>query len=519
MKRRKCITRMQITALLLVLQILMFFAINAAIVIWFPFIAYFLMALTIFALSLIIKKDEAPAYKITWIMIMLLLPFLFMPLVFLPVGGAIYLMIGNKRSLRRITAHAGEHALIARLLDADSAPDLGEFAPKRVRSLFDYVRRTSSYHAYAGSGVKYYLTGEHMYEDMLSELEKAQRFIFLEYFIVSDGVMWDRMLSILARKAAAGVEVKIIIDDLGSQKLFSKRYIKGLQKFGINVLRFNPMVPFLLFFMNNRDHRKILVVDGRTAFTGGMNIADEYINAKKRFGIWKDSGVRLTGGAVWTFTLMFIEMWDTFCRQSDRINDYNSYENETLPACETDGLILPFGDTPLDREQLSENIIIDILSQATDYVYFFTPYLIISEKLTSSLQRAAKRGVDVRIATPGIPDKKAIFRLTRSYYGHLLDSGVRIFEYTPGFLHAKCLVADDEYAIVGTVNLDYRSLYLHFENAVLFYKSRVVGDVLADAHEVFLASKEVSPADKNDRVGRVWDELFDAILHLFAPLL
>ena len=362
--------------------------------------------------------------------------------------------------------------------------------------------------------------GEDMYEDMLIELESAEKFIFLEFFIVSAGVMWDRILEVLTKKAEAGVEVRVIVDDLGSEKLFSKVYIKGLKDRGINVLRFNPMVPFLLFFMNNRDHRKIMVIDGRVAFTGGMNIADEYINIKKRFGVWKDNGVRLRGDAVWSFTLMFIEMWDTFSVGSERINDYEAYKLSNDYFTEkSQGFVLPFGDTPLDKERLSENIIVDILSQARDYVYFFTPYLIISEKLTFAMQHAAKRGVDVRVCMPGIPDKKTIFRLSRSYYRPLLAQGVRIFEYSPGFLHAKSVVSDDRFAVVGTVNLDYRSLYLHFECGVVFYRSDIITEIKQDMLGVMQASKEVLPADKSDRIGRIRDELFDALLHLFAPLL
>ena len=520
MKKRKFFTRLKVTGVLLLAQIILFFAINAAIVIWFPFVAYFLMGLTILALAFIIKKEEAPAYKITWITIILLLPLLFYPVVFLPIGGAIYLMIGNRRPLRKITAHVNEHALIARLLDSDELPNINNLANKRAKSLFDYVRRVSSYHAYENTNSKYYNMGEDMFKDMLIELEKAEKFIFIEFFIVADGFMWGQVLDILSSKASEGLEVRVIIDDLGSEKLFSKRYIKSLKERNIHVLRFNPMVPLLLFFMNNRDHRKIMVVDGKVAFTGGMNIADEYINIKKRFGIWKDTGVRLEGDAVWSFTLMFIEMWDTFSKGSERINNYEAYKvHNDISADSTEGFVLPFGDTPLDKERLSENIFVDILYQARDYVYFFTPYLIISEKLTFAMQHAAKRGVDVRIVMPGIPDKKAIFRLSRSYYGPLLNQGVRIFEYSPGFLHAKSMVSDDRFAVVGTVNLDYRSLYLHFECGVVFYKSKIIDEIKHDMQSVMCVSKEVLPADKRDRVRRVWDELIDALLHLFAPLL
>ena len=517
MKKRKFFTRLKVTGMLLLAQIILFFAINAVIVIWFPFVAFILMGITIAALAFLIKKEEAPAYKITWITIILLLPMIFYPIVFLPIGGAIYFMIGNRRPLRKITAHVNEHALIARILDADELPNISS---KRAKSLFDYVRGVSSYHVYENTNSKYYRMGEEMFEDMIAELEKAQKYIFLEFFIIKDGYMWGRMLETLTKKAKEGVEVRVIIDDLGSEKLFSKKYIRGLKERNISVLRFNPMVPLLLFFMNNRDHRKILVVDGKVAFTGGINISDEYINMQKRFGVWKDTGVRLEGDAVWSFTLMFIEMWDTFSPPTERINDYEAYRVGTQVAADiTEGLVLPFGDTPLDKERLSENIFVDILSQARDYVYFYTPYLIISEKLTFAMQHAAKRGVDVRIVMPGIPDKKAIYRLSRSYYGPLLNQGVKIYEYSPGFLHAKSIVSDDRFAVVGTVNLDYRSLYLHFECAVVFYYSKITAEIKQDMMEAMQVSKQVLPADQRDRAGRVRDELFDSLLHLFAPLL
>ncbi|MCL1878635.1 MAG: phospholipase D-like domain-containing protein, partial [Defluviitaleaceae bacterium] len=346
------------------------------------------------------------------------------------------------------------------------------------------------------------------------------------------GIMWRRLLAALEERVAAGVEVRLIVDHLGSHKLFTRRYLKELRASGIRVLRFNPLVPFLLLFMNNRDHRKILVCDGKSAFTGGINIADEYINEIQRFGVWKDSGLRLRGDAVWSFTLMFIEMWDTFCRKNERIENYEAYKSDpdanayptldddtspqSQPSALRDGFAVPFGDSPLDNEQLSENIFMGILGQAERYVYFFTPYFIISERLISALRLAAKRGVDVRVVTPGIPDKRLVYRLTRSYYRYMHDAGVKIFEYTPGFLHSKSVVCDDKIAIVGTVNLDYRSLYLHFECAVLLYKARAVADVYEDAVRTMAVSRQVPPDPPKWRIGT---DLLEAVLHLFAPLM
>ena len=496
--------RMTVTIWLLIIQIAIIAALTVLVFRYYPIIWYFGFAISIFALLYILKKDDASAYKITWIAIVLLIP---------AVGGILYVLIGNKRPLKRISAHAKEHALIARLLD--SAPDI-PFSEqhRRMGSLFKYVRDISAYHTYENTKVTYFPMGELMFRDMLADLEKAERFIFLEFFIIKKSEMWDAIVEVMARKASEGVDVRIIVDDLGSHRLFTNAYIAELRAQNIKVLQFNPMVPFLLFFMNNRDHRKILVVDGVCAFTGGINIADEYINKKERFGVWKDTGLKLEGEAVWSFTLMFIEMWDTFCRAEERIHDHTSYMTAT--NLEPDGIVLPYGDTPLDKTQLAENIYVDVLNQAKRYVYIFTPYLIISEKMIIALQVAAGRGVDVRIVTPGIPDKKYINRLTRSYYNYLLSAGVRIYEYTPGFMHAKSFVSDDDVAVVGTINLDFRSLYLHFECAVLLYKSSVIKEIKDDVLQSIALSREVK---HGDRKINIFNSVMDAVLHLFAPLL
>jgi len=282
-------------------------------------------------------------------------------------------------------------------------------------------------------------------------------------------------------------------------------------------MRFNPMMPFLFVFMNNRDHRKALVIDGKVAYVGGINIADEYINLNKRLGVWKDTGLRLRGDGVWSFTLMFIEMWDTFCKAEERITEHKLYRQPMDETFETDGFILPYGDSPLSHDRLGENIYLDILDQAEHYVYIFTPYLIISEKMSHALQMAARRGVDVRVVTPGTPDKPIVFRLTRSYYSTLIEAGVKIYEYTPGFMHAKNFVCDDKVGVVGTINLDYRSLYLHFECATLLYNSNTIKDMKADADETIAKSREVLLVDSKNK--RYLIELLDSFLHLFAPLM
>ena len=506
--KMKLPARMTVTIWLLVIQMILIAAAAAAIIALFPFIWFIGFFISVLVLSFILKKDDASAYKITWIVMLLVFP---------AVGGIVYAIFGNKRPLKRISAHAQEHALIAKLLDSDgNLPFVNKVECGRMFSLMRYIRKSSSYHAYQNTNVNYFKMGETMFEEMILELEKAEKFIFFEFFIVKKSEMWDRLLEVMERKAAEGVDVRLIVDDLGSQKLFTNRYTKELRAKKIKILRFNPMLPFLLLFMNNRDHRKILVVDGNVAFTGGLNIADEYINKRNPYGKWKDTGLKLSGEAVWSFTLMFIEMWDTFCQKEERINDHVSYKPAENLIESTDGLVLPFGDSPLDREQLAENIYIDILNQAENYCYIFTPYLIISEKMIHALQMAAGRGVEVKLVTPGIPDKKFIYRLTRSYYSYLLKSGVKIYEYTPGFMHAKSFVCDDKIAVVGTINLDYRSLYLHFECGALLYESSVINEIKNDALSVISESHEVVLEEKRRSF---FNQLLDSVLHLFAPLL
>lgn len=501
-------TRLNLTIYLLLLQVVFFLALTFYVLNRFP-VFYILGSLLSGVVFLaLVKKDKPAAFKLTWIIVVL---------TFLPVGGLLYLFFGDKRPTRKIAKYIDEHALISTYLDLDDAPNevKSEYCG-RMSSLFEYIRNASSYHAYKQTKVNYYTLGEHMFSDLLEDLNKAEKFIFLEYFIIKDSLMWKQILDILILKVQAGVDVRLIIDDFGSMKLFTNRYIRKLRKKGIKIVRFNPLRPQLLMFMNNRDHRKIIVIDGHTAYNGGTNIADEYINLGSRFGIWKDTGIRLQGEAVWSFTLMFIEMWDIFCQKDERINNYEAYRFLATEETINDGLVLPYGDSPLDHEQLGENIYIDMLNQAQHYVYIFTPYLIISENMIYALQMAVKRGVDVKIVTPGIPDKKLVFRLTRSYYRFLLEAGVQIYEYTPGFMHAKSFVSDDRLAIVGTINLDYRSLYLHFECATLIYNDQVIDEIKADALETIKVSREVKmKKTKISLLGR----FVDSILHLFAPLM
>ena len=463
-----------------------------------------LNVLSLFITLYLVRKDENSDYKIIWLVLIGMMPLL---------GGALYLAFGNKapakRMRQRMQAVERQHTA-----DLAQQPGQTDALDPASRGLSRYISEYGPYPAWKNSTAKYYPCGEAMYPDLLADLEKAERFIFLEFFIVRTGKMWKGVEDILVRKAAQGVDVRLIYDDFGSLLGLPSDFVVKMERAHIRCIPFNPVVPLVSLVMNHRDHRKIVVVDGNTAYTGGINLADEYINEEERFGYWKDAALRTEGAAVWNFTVMFLDHWNAF-RPSEE--DYTPFmpQAEALSA-QSDGVIQPYGDSPLDEEPVAETVYLDILAQSQQYVYFYTPYLAIGEEMLDALRNAAKRGVDVRLVLPGIPDKKLIFRLTRSYYVPLLRAGVRIYEFTPGFLHAKCYVSDDRAAVVGSINMDYRSLFLHFEcGALLLYNSQVIAlrdDVLRTLPEC----REVQLADCRTSLAGT---LLDSVLRLLSPLM
>ncbi len=459
----------------------------------------------------IVCKDENPAYKIGWIILILIVPIF---------GGLLYVFAGNKQpgKVMHKRISSTQEKCLSRLRPDASVLERMRSDDRRLYTTSRYVLTNSGYAPFDGTKVRYYSVGEKMYEDMLEELRKAEHFIFLEYFIINEGRMWDSILSILVDKAECGVDVRIIYDDMGCVALLPPKYYKEIEALHPNIrcMAFNPVVPVLSLVMNNRDHRKLMVIDGHTAFSGGINLADEYINEQHPYGHWKDTGVMVKGRAAVNFTEMFLELWHTF-RDTDIIPDISEYAPDRFGiGYADDGYVQPFYDTPLDREALSENVYIDIVSQAEEYVYIFTPYLILDDSMKSALCLAAKRGVDVRIVTPGIPDKKVIYRLTRANYLPLLNAGVRIYEYSPGFIHAKSFVSDDKIGVVGTINLDYRSLFLHFECGTLLYNSSAVIDLRDDHITTIEKCREIT----HDNIKNYYKgTMFDALLRIIAPLL
>ena len=499
--------RLTLIALLIILQFLLFvwWVTDASLRFNWVYIVNTVISVLVF-LHIVNRKMNTES-KLTWVAVVLMMP------VF---GALAYILFSESRlSPKQRRNFLDVYYVTKDSLDyyfakaGGKMPDTGDYLGQN-----NYIKSMCNLPSYADTQTEYYPFGEDFFTALQAELEKAEHFIFMEYFIVEEGEMWNTLLEILSRKAAAGVEVRFMYDDIGSISKVPAKYCKKLQKLGIKAQRFNPFRPILTGIHNNRDHRKITVVDGVVGFVGGANLADEYINRTSPYGIWKDSAVRLKGAAVRALTTMFLQMYDM---QAGKVEDFAPY---LTPEAETkaEGVVQFFvdGPKPINDDYVAKNVYLNVFNGAKKYLYITTPYLIPDGEIVNALQLAAKRGVDVRIVTPGIPDKKTVFRLTRANYGPLLKAGVRIYEYTPGFIHAKSMVCDDETAVVGTINLDYRSLYLHFENAVYFSHCPAVGALKKDCLAVFKESKKISLEDTRQTfIGR----LFDSVLRVFETLL
>ena len=475
------------------------------------------LQITLFIFELVIvlsilNHHERPSSRLNWIILILVVP------VF---GVPTYVMSGRGRPTRKM--HKKIQTAKADIAQAfkEAYGEMEIPTPKtRGEAISRYLSVLGRYPVFHDGEVEYYQSGEAMFPDMLEAIAKAEKFILVEYFIIAHGVMWSSIKKLLLAKAMQGVQIRIIYDDFGCMMTLPpnyERYLEGLHE-NIKCMTFNPVVPFVAVRMNNRDHRKMLVIDGNVAFTGGINLADEYIAQKQRFGYWKDTGLKITGNAVRSFTQMFFYLWNAFRKDKENVSLYlqPNTEQSREKSEKKDGLcIQPYDDSPLDRLSTGEAVYVDLINRASKNVWIFTPYLILDDILRASLCQAAMRGVDVRIVTPGIPDKAMAYRLTRANYGLLMKAGVRIYEYTPGFIHAKSMLCDDEYAVVGTSNLDYRSLYHHFENAVYFSGCAAVADLKRDYEETFALSQERTPENmKRSVLGR----FFDAVLRVFETL-
>lgn len=474
------------------------------------YFVYFYFLSTIFGLILslvIVNNRSNPAYKITWIILILFLPLF---------GTMIYLLFGSghmSKRMRRALQKAEDEVKRYLYRENDLIDTVAKENIDAARQM-QYLDNTVACPPYGDTSAEFLSPGEMKFESMKRELRKAEKFIFMEYFIISNGQMWDEVLEILKEKAKAGVEVRVMYDDFGSLLTLPNHYERYLEECGIKSCIFGELIPVLSALLNHRDHRKILVIDGKVGYTGGINISDEYINVKIKHGHWKDSSILLRGAAVWSLTVFFLSTWG-YVKNVDE--DFSRYRVEYIPPDAAGGIAQPYYDSPLDDEQVGENVYFNMVARAKRYVYIESPYLILDNEMSTALCNAAKQGVDVRIVVPHIGDHWYVHAMTRSNYVRLTESGVRIYEYTPGFIHSKIFVCDDELCVVGTINLDYRSLYLHFENAVLLYKMPVIADIVKDFHEIVDVSHEVTHQECLDtpwyrRMGR-------ALIKVFAPLM
>jgi len=495
-----------IAALLTLFEIAAIIGLMIVICIYVPYF-YVLCYITAFACILrIVSSDDNPDYKVPWVLFVLTVPI---------AGFMLYFMFYSRKLEKKYIRRLSEVRRYNYNKD-DSETLLALSSESRVMgSGARMLKRISSAHVFRNTEVRYYPLGEDMWADMLPDLEAAKSFIFMEYFIIEEGIFFNSILDILKRKAAEGVTVRVLYDDVGCMSTLPGNYDKLLKKQGIEATPFSRLRGNADSEFNNRTHRKILVIDGKVGYTGGVNIADEYINEKERFGHWKDTGVRLSGEAVSELTRLFLSDYGINAKKlpEDKLDYY--------PTCEgisAEGYVIPFGDgpKPIYPRRVAKSVIENMLAAATDYVYMTTPYLIIDNELSSSIESAALRGVDVRIIVPHIPDKKLVFEMTKSYYHRLMSAGVRIYEYTPGFIHAKSYMSDGNTAMIGTVNLDYRSLVHHFENGVLMYNTPAIADLKEDIDATLAVSTEIKPEDL--RAG-LFTRFVRALVRIFAPML
>lgn len=456
------------------------------------------------------SMDKTSSMKMPWIILMLAFPIL---------GVSLYLLVGLNGSTKKMRARYEEidKKLLPYLPDNRQILEWMKKESPQAGAIASYLTNYSCYPVYQNTDVTYYDEAIKGLDAQLEDLSKAEKFIFMEYHAIEDEEAWQRIQTVLEDRVKAGVEVRIFYDDMGSIWFVNMDFATKLKSLGIKCRVFNPILPGLNMFLNNRDHRKITVIDGKVAYTGGYNLANEYFNITHPYGIWKDTGIRMEGDAVKSMTVAFLEMWNAAGNVKSKELVPEKYVINHAYQAQQRGYVQPYADSPLDGEQVGEEVYISMANKAEKYCWFITPYLIITDEMTHALTLAAKRGVDVRIITPGIPDKKMVYSVTRSFYHNLVKHGVRIYEWTPGFCHAKMSVADDKMATCGTINLDYRSLYHHFENGCFLADCDAVLEIRDDLIRTMGESREVTEQYKEGRSAGL--RLGQLILRLFAELL
>lgn len=466
------------------------------------------IALSVSVIIYLMNDEGNVEFKLTWLFFILSVPV---------VGAGFYLLnkteIGNRYNRRRLKElwsetekYKPQNTAIVEIMKSG----------KQAHSILsNFLYNRVGFPTYGNTEAEYFSLGDEQFPALLREINAAKKFIFMEYFIITEGLMWHTILRVLQKKAQQGVEVRVMYDGMCSVSNLPYDYLKRLRELGIKCKQYAPIVPILSTSQNNRDHRKICVVDGKVAFTGGVNLADEYINQKVRFGHWKDSAIMLKGDAVNSFTIMFLQMWNVSEKGKEHYERY--LQPKTVGFKRQLGYMIPYGDSPYDREDVGKEVYLHILNHAKKYVHIMTPYLILDSEMSTALCRAAKSGVEVQLIMPHIPDKKYAFYLAKTYYGELIRSGVQIFEYTPGFVHSKVFVSDDDTATVGTVNLDYRSLYLHFECGVFIYHNPVVHEIERDFQNTLRNCQKISLMDVKNR--SLFVKIYGQVLRIVAPLM
>ncbi|MBO5995556.1 MAG: cardiolipin synthase [Firmicutes bacterium] len=477
----------------------------------FPFIVVFLLLLTVAMLIYLFNSSMDSTAKLTWMLVISIFN----------IAGALFLLFTQTNLGHRIIRKKSNQMIQDTRNTIPQDPEVIKALRKEdhyTDDLVRYLNRSGCFPAFNDTETTYFPLGEDKFKAMLEELRKAEKYIFMEYFIIEEGYMWGQILNILIEKAKVGVDVRVMYDGMNEISTLPSDYCKLLEEQGIKAKAFSPIVPLLSSHYNYRDHRKILVIDGKTAFTGGVNLADEYINRIERFGHWKDTAIMLKGRAALSFTLMFLQMWNI----TEKVPDFKEAEEPPEPIVTGDGskdkgFVVPYCDCPLDDDKVGETVYMDILNRAGEYVHIMTPYLILDGELEKALKYAGERGIDVKIIIPGIPDKKVAYALAKTHYKSLVRSGVKIYEYTPGFVHAKVAISDNEKGVVGTINLDYRSLYHHFECATYMYKTPCIADMERDFQETLSKCRQVT--EETIKYETIFYKALGLVAKFFAPLM
>lgn len=504
-----------VTALLVIAQFLLLFAVFFLLDNYAKYYYEGSVLLAVICMIFIINDDSNPAYKMAWSL----------PIILFPVAGTLLFLYFKYNfgtlAIKKIASDIGRETHAYGITSKALREKIHKEDPELDRiSVYLEKYGAATYHH---SSMQYFPLGDDAMDPILDELEKAKKFIFMEFFMVEEGIFFDNVMAILEEKVKEGVEVRFMYDDIGCVALLPRDYAERLKAKGIKARTFAHIYPFFSTHYNNRDHRKIIVIDGKTAFTGGLNLCDEYINVYERFGHWKDNFVMVKGEAVKGFTLLFMQTWNSVAYKKGI--DYSRYlcvnlqedsAGEELNA-QKDGYVIPYGDGPYQKENVAENVYLNILSRAKKYVYIMTPYLILDHEMEMAIIHAARSGVDVRLILPHVPDKKTPYYIARTYYRSLLEAGVKVYEYKPGFIHSKTFISDDVVATVGTINLDFRSLYLHYECGCLFYKNENLKDIYKDFTETFLKCILVD-RDYYETIP-LWQRIYGRIMRMFGPLM